>query len=154
MSTIIATVKDVRVVVNEDKSTVEINLKDLFVKNDDGSKGGAATIKSYKLDKETGAYVEVDVTSMTNYRSVITAQLCELNDDIALLRCVSDSVFGQKEFGHLLFGATLTIVNKFVKAGETVYGERAATRDCYVNSIVGVKLTDKAKKWLEKKLDE
>ena len=48
-----------------------------------------------------------------------------------------------RQFGIILFNAKLTINREFKAAGEEVNG-KALERDCYITSIVGVTLSDKA----------
>ena len=100
-------------------------------------------------------YVESDVNYVSIGRSALTAQLCEVCDDIAAYRGIIDHAFGQKEFGILLRGAALTLDRVLHTAGE-VYGQDengadlAYTRDCYTTEVVGVKLSA----WSAQKIDD
>ena len=100
------------------------------------------------------AFIEADVHSVSIGRSALTAQLCELDDDIALYRgCLTHS-FGQREFAIILHKAALTLERTLHTAGE-VYGQDengtdlAYQRDCYTTEIVGVKLSEKARNLLD-----
>ena len=100
-------------------------------------------------------FVEADVHSVSMGRSALTAQLCEVSDDIAAYRGCIDHAFGQKEFGILLRGAALTLERTLHTAGE-VYGQDengtdlAYQRDCYTTEIVGCKLSV----WSTAKIDD
>lgn len=99
-------------------------------------------------------FVEAEVSTVSIGRSALTAQLCELNDDIALYRgCLTHS-FGQKEFAVILHKAALTLERTLHTAGE-VYGQDengadlAYQRDCYTTEIVGIKLSQRAQTLLD-----
>ena len=132
METIVATVKGVKVFVDENSASVQLTL-------DKAIKGFAAN--------EDGNYVETDVKTISMNRSKLTAQLCEACDDIAMYRATLDHSFGQKEFGVILFNAKLKFNRDRKSAGEVV-GEgdaaRALERDCYLTDVVGVTLSDRA----------
>ena len=132
METIVATVKGVKVFVDENSASVQLTLD--------------KAIKGFAMN-EDGAYVETDVKTISMNRSKLTAQLCETCDDIAMYRAILDHSFGQKEFGVILFNAKLKFNRDRKSAGEVV-GEgdaaRALERDCYLTDIVGVTLSDRA----------
>ena len=136
METIVATVKGVKVFVDEKHANVQITLD--------------KSIKGFVL-KGTD-YVETDVKTVSFPRSRLTAQLCEASDDIAMYRATLDHAFGQKEFGVILFNAKLKINRDFKTAGEVV-GEgdsaHAVERDCYISDVVGVTLSDRAIRQLD-----
>lgn len=100
-------------------------------------------------------FAEAKVSTVSIGRSALTAQLCEVCDDIAAYRGSIDHAFGQKEFGILLRGAALTLDRVLHTAGE-VYGQDengadlAYTRDCYTTEVVGVKLSA----WSAQKIDD
>ena len=102
-------------------------------------------------------FVESKVSSVSISRSALTAQLCDVCDDIATYRGCIDHAFGQKEFGIILRGAALTLERERHAAGE-VYGQSddgtdlAYTRDCYTTSVVGVKLSARAQQALDNAL--
>ena len=99
-------------------------------------------------------FAEAKVSSVSIGRSALTAQLCDVCDDIAAYRGSIDHAFGQKEFGILLRGAALTLERTLHNAGE-VYGQDengtdlAYQRDCYTTEVVGVKLSDKSLELLD-----
>ena len=132
METIVATVKGVKVFVDENSASVQLTLD--------------KAIKGFALN-EDGAYVETDVKTISMNRSKLTAQLCEACDDIAMYRATLDHSFGQKEFGVILFNAKLKF-NRDRKSAGDVVGEgdaaRALERDCYLTDVVGVTLSDRA----------
>lgn len=128
MSNVI-TIKSVKVFENEKIANVSLTM--------------AETIKGFRLNRDTNAIEEADVDTISISRSALTRQLCDCNDDIALFRATREKAFGQHEFGIILFNAKLTIEREFKAAGEEVNG-KALERDCYLTSIVGVTLSDKA----------
>ena len=128
MSNVI-TIKGVKVFENEEFANVSLTLD--------------KPIKGFRLNRDTNAMEEADVDTISLSRSALTRQLCDCNDDIALFRAIRDRAFGQREFGIILFGAKLTINRELKAAGEEVNG-KALERDCYITSIVGVTLSDKA----------
>lgn len=99
-------------------------------------------------------FVEAKVSSVSIGRSALTAQLCDVCDDIAAYRGSIDHSFGQKEFGILLRSAAITLERNLHNAGE-VYGQDengtdlAYQRDCYTTEVVGVKLSP----WALDKID-
>ena len=134
METIKATVKGVRVFVNEDNATITLTLdKD---------------VKGFKRN-DAGTFDEAETDQISFYRSALTAQLCELNDDIALFRAMSERAFGQREFGAILFGAKIEFTNEHKAAGEII-NERALERDCYIRTLKGLTLSAKAIAALDK----
>lgn len=100
-------------------------------------------IKGFRLNHDTNAMEEADVDTISLSRSALTRQLCDCNDDIALYRTTCDRAFNQRQFSIILFGAKLTINRELKAAGEEVNG-KALEHDCYITSIVGVTLSDKA----------
>lgn len=128
METIKATVKSIRVFTNEDTSNVNI----IFDK----------TFKGF-AKQQNGTFAEVETNEIGFYRSALTAQLCDVNDDIALLRAMSEHSFGQREFGAILFGAKLEFTRELKVAGEEVNG-KVLDRDKYFTKITGVTLTPRA----------
>ncbi|AXF52170.1 MAG: hypothetical protein [crAssphage sp. isolate ctcc615] len=134
METIKATVKAVRMFINEDNATVTLTLD--------------KAVKGFKRT-DAGTFEEAETDTISFFRSALTAQLCDVNDDIALFRSMSEHAFGQREFGAILFGAKLTLEREFKAAGEVV-GERAIQRDCYITTITGITLSAKAVAALDK----
>lgn len=137
METIVATVKGVKVFVDENSASVQLTLD--------------KAIKGFTMS-ETGDYAETDVKTISFHRSRLTAQLCEASDDIAMYRATLDHAFGQKEFGVILFNAKLKLNRDRKSAGEIV-GEgdaaHALERDCYLTDVVGVTLSDRAIRQLD-----
>lgn len=128
METIIITINNVKVFESEDSATVQISFNE--------------PIKGLKLD-EKGGTIAADVTTLSMYRSKLTAQLCEANDDIALYRATQTHALNQKQLGIILTGAKLKINREFKTAGE-VDGDYTFTRDSYITDVVGVTLTERA----------
>lgn len=102
-------------------------------------------------------FIEAEVSTVSISRSALTAQLCDINDDIATYRSCITHAFGQKEFGIILRGAALTLERTLHTAGE-VYGQDengsdlAYQRDCYTTEVVGVKLSARAQQALDNAL--
>lgn len=134
METIIITINNVKVFESEDSATVQISFNE--------------PIKGLKLD-EKGGTIAADVTTLSMYRSKLTAQLCEANDDIALYRATQTRALNQKQLGIILTGAKLKINREFKAAGE-IEGDYTFVRDSYITDVVGVTLTERA----IRKLDE
>lgn len=128
METIVVTVNNVKVFESEDAATVQISFNE--------------PIKGLKLD-EQGNTTETDVTSLSIFRSKLTAQLCEANDDIALYRATQSQALNQKQFGIILVGAKLKINREFKAAGETD-GDYTFSRDSYITDVIDVTLTERA----------
>ena len=138
METIVVTVKGVKVFVDEKSASVQLTLE--------------KAIKGFTRDAN-GNYVEADVKTISIHRSKLTAQLCDVSDDIAMYRATLDHAFGQKEFGVILFNAQLTLNRQLVVAGEVIgEGDDAVTaeRDCYLTDVTKVKLSDRALRELDK----
>ena len=133
METIVATVKGVKVFVDENNASVQLTLD--------------KAIKGFAMNAD-GAYVETDVKTISINRSKLTAQLCNASDDIAMYRATLDHSFGQKEFGVILFNAKLKFNRERKSAGDVVVGEgdaaHALDRDCYLTDVVSVTLSDRA----------
>lgn len=128
MSTVI-TIKSVKVYENEEFANVSLTITE--------------PIKGFRLNHATNTMEEADVDAINIPRSALTSQLCDCNDDIALYRATREKAFSQRELGIILFGAKLTINRELKAAGEEVNG-KALERDCYITSIVGVTLSDRA----------
>ena len=138
METIVVTVKGVKVFVDQDSASVQLTFD--------------KAIKGFRKDADEN-FVETDVKTISIHRSKLTAQLCEVSDDIAMYRATLEYPFGQKEFGVILFNAQLTLNRTRVAAGELI-GEDddavAAERDCYLTDVTKVKLSDRALDQIEK----
>ena len=125
----IITIKSVKVFENEEFANVSLTT--------------TQTVKGFRLNHDTNTMEEADIDTISISRSALTRQLCDCNDDIALFRATRERAFGQREFGIILFGAKLTINREFKAAGEEVNG-KALERDCYITSITGVTLSERA----------
>ena len=123
------TIKSVKVFENEEFANVSLTM--------------TQTVKGFRLNHDTNTMEEADVDTISIARSALTRQLCDCNDDIALFRATRERAFGQREFGIILFGAKLTIERELKADGEEVNG-KALERDCYITSIVGVALSERA----------
>ena len=130
----VVTIKNVKVFENEEFANVSLTI--------------AQTIKGFRLNHDTNDIEEADVDTISIGRSALTRQLCDCNDDIAVFRATRDKAFGQREFGIILFGAKLTINRELKTAGEEVNG-KTLERDCYITSIVGVTLSERATRALD-----
>ena len=144
METIVVTVKGVKVFVDEKSASVQLTFD--------------KAIKGFVYDRDAkgkaieGTLHEDDVKTISIHRSKLTAQLCEVSDDIAMYRATLDHSFGQKEFGVILFNAKLKLNRDRKSAGEVI-GEGddaiAIERDCYITDVVGVTLSDRALRQLD-----
>ena len=128
METIVVTINNVKVFESEDATTVQITFNE--------------PIKGFKLDQQ-GDVIAADVTSFSMFRSKLTAQLCEVSDDIALYRATQTHGLNQKQLGIILTGAKLKINREFKAAGE-VDKDYTFTRDSYITDVVGITLTERA----------
>lgn len=128
MTTSIVTIINVRVFDNENGATVQLVFKE--------------AVDGIKID-DTGSVVKCEVNTISIFRSRLTAQLCNVNDDIALYRATQERGFNQKQLGIILTGAKLKINREFVAAG-TVDGDYTYARDSYTTDVVGVTLTERA----------
>ena len=137
METIVVTIKRVKLFVDENSANVQLTFD--------------KTIKGF-VQNDEGDFIETDVKSISIPRSNLTAQLCEVSDDIAMYLATLDHKLGQKEFGVILFNAKLKINRDRKVAGEII-GEgdkaKALERDSYITDIVGVTLSDRALRQLD-----
>lgn len=84
---------------------------------------------------------------MSFFRSTLTAQLCDANDDIALYRACQERALGQRQFALILFNAKLKLNITEHSAGEVVEvngTERTIERDCIFVDVAGVELAPRA----------
>lgn len=131
---LIVTIKSVKLFENEEFANVSLTLD--------------KAIKGFRLNHETNSMEDANIDAISLSRSALTRQLCDCNDDIALYRATCDKAFNQRQFGILLFGAKLTINRERKAVGEEVNG-KALERDCYITSIVGVTLSERAVRALD-----
>ena len=80
----VITIKSVKVFENEEFTNVSLTM--------------TQTVKGFRLNRDTNAMEEADVDTISISRSALTRQLCDCNDDIALLRATREKAFGQREF--------------------------------------------------------
>lgn len=113
-------------------------------------------LPTYEKNEETDVYEETESNQFEWYASALTAQLCQHDDDIAYFRACFGK-FKSNQFGLLLMKATLDIEIEKVAEGEefTAYDDvtKVAERDQFIRRIVKVKLADRAKKQIDKYLD-
>lgn len=148
MEKVVANVKRIQMTENETFSSVMIVLNKEFAgitaKRDDNGKIIA------------DEFVEAQIDYINFPPSVLTAVLCDKNEDVALLRSISENRFRQAEFGAILTGATLTIQREHHAAGETFTqnGEEVvAERDLFTTEITKVELSDRAKVLVNRMID-
>lgn len=94
MSEIIARVRGIRVVTVDGVTSVQLTLD--------------KEIEGYALGKN-GVFVKRMTNKVTFFRSVLTSQLCDVNDDIALYRVCQGRALSQEEFAKILFNSKLTL---------------------------------------------
>lgn len=136
MTTIVATVKGIRVFENENSASVQITLD--------------KEIEGYKQD-ENQIFVKGKTNAVSFFRSALTAQLCDINDDIALYRACQERALSQRQLALILFGAKLKLNMTEHATGEviTIAGkERVLERDCIFVEVADVTLTEAAVKRL------
>jgi hypothetical protein len=92
---------------------------------------------------DAGEFIHGDVDHMSISRSAFTAQVCDVNDDIALFRACCERPFTQKELAILFLGSTVKFNTAPVVAGEVINGV-AVEHDFYTIEITNVKLTTRA----------
>lgn len=132
MTTIVATVKGIRVFENEDSASVQLT----FDKE----------MELYKKD-ENGVFVKTMTKQVSFFRSALTAQLCDYNDDIALYRACQQPSLTQRQFALILFNAKLKLNITEHSAGEVIEvngKERTVERDSTYVDVAGVELAPRA----------
>lgn len=139
METIKVTVKGIRLYANDESVNIILTLEDAIP----------------GIAKVNGEYVEQDVDTISMYRSKLTAQLCDVNDDIAWYRACRDTAFDQRALGVILFKAKLTLARTRYEAGDVISTDEetgetiTAPRTMFTTDIVGVKLNEKAEQLLQ-----
>ena len=132
MTTIVATVKGIRVFENEESASVQLTFdKEMEV---------------YKKDDD-GVFVKAMTKQVSFFRSALTAQLCDANDDIALYRACQERAFDQRQFALILFNAKLKLNITEHSAGEVIEfngKERTVERDSTFVDVAGVELAPRA----------
>lgn len=133
--TYIVKVKMVNVIANESRATITLT----FDKSFPGF-----------VEKEDGSYGKGDVNHISFFRSRLTAQICDINDDVAFYRSCLGHGFNQKNASIVLMGAKLKINRTFKAQGELREdGVTPFERDCYITDVVGIELCDRAKKLID-----
>ncbi len=128
MDTITAKVTSVNLYVDSNKAEVRVVTNKTF----DG------------FDTEANGFAKTTVNFFKMKRGPLTAQLCSLDDDIALFRAMREHSFGQKELAAIFFNASIEFTREFKAAGEIVDGV-ALTHDTYWTTITGITLSSRAK---------
>lgn len=132
MTTIVAKVKGIRVFETENSSSVKLTLD--------------KEVEGYQQD-ENGVFVKGLTKQVSFFRSTLTAQLCDANDDIALYRACQERALNQHQLAMILFNANLKLNITEHSAGEVldVNGEeRVIERDCIFVEVVDIELTPRA----------
>ena len=140
-------VKSVNVIETESSSSIVLKLD--------------KSVKGFRNDRDEnnevieGTLKETDVREVSFFKSQLTAVLCDLNDDIAMVRAMLGKAFTSAHFGMFLTGAKIELDNVFVKKGDEIErgeGNEAAIaeRDCYINYIKKVTFTERAKEMMQK----
>lgn len=133
---ITANVKRVNVIDNESMSTVYVTID--------------KPVKRITFDKSTSTYAESECTEFSINRSVLTAQLCELNDYVAIYRASLGHNFTQADLGKILCNAKISFTNEFVKEGAVYPGtDVIAEHDKYSVTIKKLELNKIVAKMLE-----
>lgn len=132
MTTVVATVKGIRVFENENSASVQLTLD--------------KEIEGYKQD-DNGIFVKGMTKQVSFFRSALTAQLCDANDDIALYRACQERALGQRQLALILFNSKVKLNITEHSAGEVIDvngTERTIERDCIFVEVVDVTLAPRA----------
>lgn len=154
METMKITVKSVKLFRSEDENGTSYDVQLTINERIDG----------YKKD-ENGNYVAEKVDSISISRSQFTAEVCNVNEKLAIYRSGRESGFDQKALGVLFTKSTLEIVRTHHAKDEEVLdnngnpvknkkGEIVTySRDCYTTNITGITLSKVADNMLDKWLE-
>lgn len=137
MSQIIATVKGIQMFDDDNTVSVRLTLD--------------KEVEGYKQDKN-GVFVKGMTNQVSFYRSALTAQLCAVNDDIALFRAMSSDALTQAQFALILFGAKVKLnLVEHSQGEEVTTGDktRVLERDCIFTELQDITLDGKAQARLE-----
>ena len=134
VETYVLKVKFVEVFAHEKSATITLKFDKAipgYVKNDDGS------------------YTLTEVNTITEFRSRLTAQICELDDLCAYYRGAIGHKFNSKNATFIFQGATVKINRTPKLAGELrENGVDVFERDCYVTDIIDLKIPEMGKKFI------
>lgn len=134
VETYVVNVKFVKVVDNEKHATINLKLDKAipgYVKNDDGS------------------YVLTQVDTITEFRSRLIAQVCELDELCAYYRGAIGHTFGDREATFVFQGSTLKINRTQKLAGELrENGVDVFERDCYVTDVLELTIPKMGKQFI------
>ena len=134
VETYVLKVKFVEVFANESNATITLKFDKAipgYVKNDDGT----CTL--------------TEVNTITEFRSRLTAQICELDDLCAYYRGAIGHSFNSKNATFIFQGSTVKINRTPKLAGELrENGVDVFERDCYVTDILELKIPEMGKKFI------
>lgn len=124
-----------------------VMLNELFDKLQINVKDAIPGIVRVVEDDDNVRYEQGSITTLYLDRGAVTAQLCNISDDIQELRnCVGR--FDPKSWSLLLRGSILELDRRLVKAGEEYPDDeehRVAEHDCYSTKIIGFTFGERAK---------
>ena len=129
--TYVLKVKMVNVIANETKATITLTFD--------------KAIPGY-AESENSGYAKTEVNYVTFFRSRLTAQICDINDDVAFYRSCLGHGFSQKNASIVFMGAKLKLNRTFKAQGELREdGVTPFDRDCYVTDVIEIELCKRAK---------
>ena len=97
---------------------------------------------------KSGEFIHGNVDHISMKRSAFTAQVCDANPDIALLRACRETPFTQKDLAILFISSVMKFNSSSVSAGELIDGV-AAEHDFYSIDITDVCLSPRAEQQLK-----
>ena len=101
-------------------------------------------LKGFKR-KDDGTFEHTDVDFINIVASVATAQLCDINDNIAEFRGSKKKPFNQAQWNGVLRGAQITFNYTLLKAGDKREGsDEALDHDIYDVTCVKCMLSSRA----------
>ena len=109
-------------------------------------------VPTHVVNEETGEFEETMGKYIGFHISALTAQLCNVDDDIAMFRAALGK-FTQAHFGIVLSNAEITYSSQLVKEGEEFEdyegNMQVADHDMYLRTITKVKVTPRAKQIMD-----
>lgn len=99
------------------------------------------------IKTDAGEFVHGDVDHISMKRNAFTAQVCDANPDIALLRACRETPFTQKDLAILFMNSVMKFNSTPVSAGELI-DDAAAEHDFYSIDITDVRLSPRAEQQL------